>query len=140
MKKKILATVIIDIVWRITFSTLNNIKIDFLKEEIFLFSYIITETIKINKKFKLIGKKEFKYIISNLKKKTYILQKVCLTNSDQHIKIIWQAQVVALLFANVWTIISNKYNKFANVFSLNFAAQISEGMGINNYAIKLIDN
>lgn len=74
------------------------------------------KAISIIKWVELVGKKEFTVIALDTKEKTYIIYVNKLANSNLYIYFFWPAQIRALLSADVFTIILNKYREFANIF------------------------
>ena len=53
------------------------------------------------------------------------------------IHFLWEAQILALIQAQVPTKVPSKYADYADVFFFDLAMQLLENTGINKYAIKL---
>lgn len=62
-----------NVVLKILFFNFNNVKMNFIKLEIFSRTYILIEIILMIKKVKLVEKKKFKAILPDLKEENYIV-------------------------------------------------------------------
>lgn len=65
----------LDVILEMSFITLRNIKINFLKLKIFLKTYALIKIIPITKKVQLVGKKKFTVVAFYPKKKKLMLYK-----------------------------------------------------------------
>lgn len=122
------------------FFILSNVEVNFLELNIFKMTYILTEIIPITKQFKLVRKNKLTVAILDLKEKSYVIYMASFASSYPQIHSYSKVQVKALLSTNIPSIVSNKYMYFANVFLIDFIAQIPENTRINDYEIKLLDN
>ena len=86
----------------------------------------------------IINKKEFATAILNKNEETFVIYMTALNFVDSSVYPFWHAQI-ALLKVEKVTILS-KYVDYTNVFSLDFAAELSKHTGINDHFIDLIDN
>lgn len=61
-------------------------------------------------------------------------------DSDDEVQPLKRITIAYLKADEAPTKVFNKYTDFTNIFLLKLAIEFPEHMGINNYAIKLIDN
>lgn len=71
-----------NVIFKMLYLNLNNIKTNFFMLKRFEKTYIITKAIQVTKQFKLIRKKEFAVYTLNLEKKMYKIYKISLTKFD----------------------------------------------------------
>ena len=94
------------------------------------------------KRVKLVGKKEFAAIALDPKYETYIVHVASLSSTpfvafDVHSS--QRPQISGLITEEVFTNVPAKYSDFADVFSSDLTSELPEYIGINDYAIELVD-
>ena len=52
----------------------------------------------------------------------------------------WRSQISGLIVKETLTKVPNKYADLADVFSLDLVSELPKHIGINNYAIKLVNS
>ena len=130
------------------FLTLGDTNVDFSSQELYWKTYITKEAFPATKRIELVGKIEFLAAAFNPEHETYIVYVASLsstplvtspdsTSLDVHPS--WRPQISGLIAKKASTKIPDEYADFANVFSLDLASKLPKHIGINNYAIKLIN-
>lgn len=129
-----------NVVLKILFLSLTNIKVNFQKSKIFYKTITPTKSILKIKEVKVIKKKEFTTVVLNSQKEIYFVYIAMLAYSNLQIYHFWLIKVWTLLFADFLIINFNKYAAFVNVLLLNFVAQLARLTKIKNYVIKSLNN
>ena len=89
--------------------------------------------------------KEFAATALDLEYKTFIIQAMSLSfiallsSSPFNVHPFCRLQIADLIAKEAFTKDPDKYINFANVFSLDLTSKLSKYIGINNYAIKLVN-
>lgn len=139
-KNFLLAKVKPDIDLEIPFLPMSNADIDFQAQDIQQRSYIIENMLPTTRKVELIGKKEFAVAILNLDYKRFIIYIPALNiNSDTKVHPSKRAQIAHSNVNEAPTKVFSKYINFAIVFLLKLIVKLSKYIGINKYAIKLVN-
>ena len=95
----------------------------------------------ITRQVKLIGKKEFIAVVLNLKHKVFVVYVATFSiDLGDEVHPSKKAQIAYLKADKVSIKVSSKYADFVDIFSPKLAVKLLEYTGINNYAIKLVDN
>ena len=132
-----------NVIFGMLFFTLNNANVDFSKKKLWEKFYTIEKAFFTIKQVKLIGKKEFIVAALNLGHETFIIPLVFLDSpsNDQESDVYFscKAQIAALVVNETSILISTEYLDFINIFSPKLILKLFEYIGINDYAIKLID-
>lgn len=82
-----MADITIDILFRIAFLTLSNIKVNFINQKLKWRLYTITKTLITTKQVKLIEKKEFIATASDLDDETFIMYVTFLISSNLDVEV-----------------------------------------------------
>ena len=131
-----------DVILRMLFLTLSGADINFLKKKLRWRLYTIEEAFPTTKRVKLVGKKEFAATALDLGYETFVVHVTSLESPSQEgdVHPSCRAQIAALVANEAPTSILIEYSDFADVFSLELVLELSEHTGINNHAIKLVDD
>ena len=94
------------------------------------------------KQIKLIGKKKFASTALDQGYETFIVYVAFLESPSQESDVhpFCRAQIAALVVNESLTSIPIKYSDFADVFSPELASKLLKHIGINDYAIELVDD
>ena len=91
------------------------------------------------------GKKEYAAAALNPEHETYIVY-IGSVNSDALLSFFpldvhpsWRPQISGLIAKEASTKVPVKYSNFMNIFSPDLASELSKHIGINDYAIKLVN-
>ena len=140
----LVANVSPDVVLGMPFLTLSGADVDFPKRELRWRSYTIEEALPTTKQVELVGKKEFAAVALDPGHETFVVHVAFLESpsntqkGDVHPS--RRAQIAALVANEASTSISTEYSDFADVFSPKLASELPEYTGINDHAIKLVDD
>ena len=140
----LVANVSPDVVFEMPFLTLSGADVNFPKKELWWKSYTIEKAFPTTKRVELVGKKEFEAAALDPGYDIFVVYVASLESpsntqeGDVHPS--RRAQIAALVANKALTSISTKYSDFADVFSLELASKLPEHTGINNNAIKLVDD
>lgn len=129
------------IVLEMLFLFLSNIDIKFAKlEKLTWRLYIAIKALLTTISVEFINKRDILAIALDENAKTFIIHiATLLTALTIQIYLLCQAQVKLLLVNKITIKVLFKYLNFADVFTFDFAIELSENININEYAIKLID-
>lgn len=104
-------------------------------------SYITIETLSISKKVELIEKRDFTSEILNENAKMFIVYiATLLTALAIQVYSTCQVLIDLLLLNKAPTKFLFKYSDYNNIFSISLAIELPENIGINKYAIELVQN
>ncbi len=137
----LLADVRLDIVLGIPFLTMSNADVDFQAWDLQWRSYTTGEVLPTTRRVELIEKKEFAVAALDPEHEAFVVHITVLSvDSDNKVHPSKGAQIAHLKANKATTKVSSKYADFADVFSPKLAAELLEHIGINNHAIKLVDD
>ena len=131
-----------DVVLRMPFLTLSGANVNFPKRELWWRSYTIEEAFPTTKQVELVGKKEFAAAFLDPGHETFVVHVASLESPSQEgdVHPSRRAQIAALVANEAPTSIPTEYSDFADVFSPELASELPEYTGINDHAIKLVDD
>ena len=133
------------IVFGMPFLTLSGANIDFLGWELRWKTYTPKETLPTIRRVELVGQKKFSAAALDPEHETYVVyiksvsSDALPSSSPLNIHPSWRPQISGLIAKEALTKIVAKYLAFADVFSLDLAFKLPKHIGINNYAIELVD-
>lgn len=137
----LLADISIDIAFKISFFTLNNIVVNFNNQELKWSLYITAKALFTIKQIEMVGRKEFVVIVLNLENDIFVVYILSLTISDMSkIHPFCRAQIASLQVEGTLTTVFPEYLNFLYVFSLKLVAEFLEYTKINNHVINLFDD
>ena len=140
----LVANVSPDMVFGIPFLTLSGADVNFSKKKLQWRSYTIEEALPTTKRVELIGKNEFAAAALDPGYETFVIHIAFLKSlsniQKDNIHPSSRAQIAALVANKAHISISTDYSDFADVFSPKLASKLLEHTGINDHAIKLVDN
>ena len=124
------------------FFTLSDADVDFLKRELRWRSFTIEEALPTTKQVELVGKKEFAAAALDPEHETFVIHVAFLETSSQEgdVYLSCRAQIAALVANEAPTSISTEYSDFVDIFFSELASELLEHNGINDHAIKLVDD
>lgn len=128
-----------DIVFGISFFTLNNVKINCNNWKPRKKSYTISKALLITRWVKLVGKKEFATIAFYLDDKIFIVYVAFFISLDP-IYHFYNTQIPFLKADKTFSVIPIEHTDFVDIFSLILTTKLLEYIKINNYIINLLDN
>ena len=137
----LLANIKLEIVFKMSFLTMSNADVNFQAQNLQWRSYITRDVLPTTRQFELIEKKEFTAATLDPEHKAFVVHIVALNvdlGDEMHPSI--KAQVAYLKVNEAPTKVASKYADFADVFSPKLATELPKHMGINDYAIELVDN
>ncbi len=88
----------------------------------------------------LIDKRELVKFVLDENSETFIIYVSALKATENSIHPFWAAQIATLQWDKAPTEISAKYSDYADVFSSDLVMKLPENTGMNEHAIKLIDD
>ena len=140
----LIANVSPDVAFGMLFLILSCVDVDFRKKKLWWRSYTIEKAFSTIKRVELVGKKEFAVAAFDLRHKTFVGYIASLKNPSytQESKVypFCRVQIAALVANEALTSISTKFSDFADVFFSDLTSELLEYTGINNHAIKLVDD
>ncbi len=137
----LLADVSPDIVLRMPFLTMSNADVDFQAWHLQWRSYITGEVFPTTRQVELIGKKVFAAPALNLEHEAFVVHVATLNvDSGDEVHPFTTAQIAHLKADQAPTKVPSEYTDFADVFSPKLAVELPEHTGINDRAIKLVDD
>ena len=138
----LVANVSPDVVLGMPFLTLSGADVDFPKRKLRWRSYTIEEALSTTKRVELVGKKEFAAAALDPGHETFVVHVASLESSSQegNVHLSCRAQIATLVANKAPTLIPTEYSDFADVFSPELASELLEYTGINDHAIKLVDD
>ena len=143
-KAFLVANVSPNMVLGMRFFTLNGADVDFPKRELWWWSYTIKKAFPTTKRVELVGKEEFAAAILDPGYETFIVHVASLesfsSTQEDDVHLSRRAQIAPLVANEAPTSIPTKYSDFADVFSPELASELPKYTGINDHAIKLVDN
>ena len=124
------------------FVILSDADVDFLKRKLWWRSYTIEKALPTTKQIELVRKKEFAAAAFNLRHETFIVHVAILESFSQknNNHLFCRAQIAVIVANEAPISLPIKYSDFADVFFPELASGFHELTGINDYAIKLVDN
>ncbi len=137
----LLADVKPDIVLRIPFLTMSNADVDFQAWDLQWRYYITGDVLPTTRRVELIGKKEFATAVLDPEHKAFVVHVVALSvDLADEVHPSKRAQIAHLKADETSTEVPRKYTDFTDVFSSKLAIELSEHTGINDHAIKLVND
>ena len=140
----LVANVSPDVVFGMLFLTLSGADVNFPKKELWWRSYTIEKVLSTTKRVELVRKKVFAAAILDPGYETFVVHIASLeslsSTQEGDVHPSYRAQIAALVANKASTWIPTEYSDFADVFSPELASELSENTGINNHAIKLVDD
>ncbi len=137
----LLADVKPDIVLGMPFLIMSNADVKFQTRNLQQRSYTIGDVLPTTRQVKLIGKKEFAATALDPEHKVFAVYIATLSvDSGDEVYPSRRTQIAHLKADEAPTKVPSKYADFANIFSPKLAAELTEHAGINNHAIKLVDD
>lgn len=133
----LLANFRIDVILKILFFTLNNIKIYLYDRNLDGDYTLLLRPFQLPDNLELIEKKEFVAMTLDKKNETFVIY-VAFFSSDSGVYLFCRAQIVLLKVNKTLILILIKYVNFAGVFSLDLAIELLWYTEINNHIINLI--
>ena len=130
-----------EVILGMLFLKLSNADMSFSKETLAWRTYITNEALPIIEQVQIINKKNFVIAALDANSEMFIVhvviqeQEKILVHSKRQAQI--KAQVGALLFNKALIEVSAEYSDYSNIFSTEYAAELSENTGINEHIIKL---
>ena len=143
-----MANVSSEVVFGMFFLTLSGVNIDFLGRELRWRTYTTKKARPTNKHVELVDKKEFATAVLDLESEIFVVYVASISSItllsfsllELHVYLFRKPQVFGLIIKEAPIKIFTKYSDFADIFSPDLASKLSKHTGINDYAIKLIDN
>ena len=132
----LVANVSLEIVLRMLFLTLSSANINFLGLELWWRTYTTEKAFLTTRHVELVGKKEFAAIALDPEYETFVLYVASLNSTPLNVR----PQISGLIAEEAPTKIFAKYLDFADIFLPDLASELPEHNGINNHAIKLVDD
>ena len=144
----LMANVSPEIIFRMLFLTLSGADVDFSGRELRWRTYTTKKVLPTTRRIELVGKKKFVTAALNPEYETYVFHVASLsftpltfpgsTLLDAYPS--QRPQISGLIAKKAPTKAPAKYSDFADVFSPDLASGLPKYTGINNHAIKLVDN
>ncbi len=137
----LLADVSLDIVFGIPFLTMTNADVNFQAQDLQWRSYTTGELLPSTRQVELIGKKKFAAAVLDPEHKAFVgyIAVLCV-DSDDEVHPSRRAQSAHLKADEAPTEVPKEYAGFVDVFSPKLAVELPEYTGINDHAIKLVDD
>ena len=139
-----MANVSLNVVLKMLLFILSSANINFLKRELWWRSYTIEEVFSTIKQVKLVRKKEFVAAAFDSGHEAFVVYVASLespsNNQKYNLHLSCKAQIAALIANKAPTSIPTEYSDFVNIFFLKLASKLLEHTGINDPAIKLVEN
>ncbi len=130
-----------NIVLGMLFITMSNADIDFQAQDLQWRSYTIGDVLPTTRQVELIGKKEFVATALDPEHEAIVVHVATLSvDLGDEIHPLRSVQIAYLKADEAPTKVPNKYANFADVFSPKLAAELPEHIGINDYAIELLND
>ncbi len=137
----LLADVKPNIVFKMPFLTISNVDVDFQARDLQWRCYTTGDVLSTTKQVELIGKKEFAVAALVPEYKAFIVHVAALSvDSGDEMHLSRRAQIANLKVDEAPSKVLGEYTDFADVFSPKLAAKLSEHTGINDHAIKLVND
>ena len=139
----LVANVSPEIVLGISFLTLSSADIDFLVQKLRWRTYTAKKAFPTIRRVKLVGKKEFAAAAVDLKYEIFVVHITSLNSTPLvafNVYLFWRPQISGLIDKKVPIKVSVKYSDFVDIFSLDLASELPEHTGINDHAIKLVND
>ena len=102
-------------------------------------SWTTAKALPTTKRVKLINKKEFAKAALDKNFETFVVYVASLSSTPLNVHPSQRPQISVLIVEEALTKVLDEYADFADVFSPDLAAKLSEHTGINDYAIELVD-
>ncbi len=137
----LLANVKPEIVLGMLFLTMSNADVDFQARNLQWRSYTTGDILPTTRRVELIEKKEFAAAALNPEHEAFVVHIAALSiDPGDEVHPLRRAQIVHLKADEAPTKVLSKYADFADVFSTKLAIELPMHMGINDHAIKFVDN
>ncbi len=137
----LLSDVSLDILLGIPFLIMSNADVDFQARDLQWRSYTTGEVLPTTRRVELIRKKEFAVAACDPKHEAFVVHIAALSvDLGDEVHLSRSAQIAHLKADEAPTEVPSKYADFADVFSPKLAAELPEYTGINDYAIKLVND
>ena len=130
-----------EIILGMPFLKFNNSDVLFDEKTLTWKTYITNKALSTTEQVQIIDKKDFVIVALDANSKIFVIY-MAIREQEKipvHFKKQAQikAQVGALLFNKAFTKIPAEYSDYSNVFSAEYAVELPENTGMNEYAIKL---
>ena len=128
------------------FVTLSNVDVDFLDQKPRRGIYTTEKALPTTRYVELIDKKEFTAATLDPENETFVVHVASLNSiaspksSLLNFHPFHRSQIAGLIDKKASTKVLKKYVDFVNILSLDLTSELSEHIGINDYAIELIIN
>ncbi len=137
----LLANVRADIVLGMPFLIMGNADVDFQAWDLQWRSYITEEVLPTTRRVELIWRKKFVAAALDQEHEAFVVHAAALSvDSGDEVHPSRRAQIAQLKADKAFTKVPRKYADFVDVFSPKLAAKLPKHTGINDHAIKLVDN
>ncbi len=137
----LLADVSPDIVLGMPFLTMSHVDVNFQARNLQWRSYTTGEVLPTTRQVELIGKKEFAGAALDPEYEAFVVHVAALcVDSGNELHLSRRAQIAHLKADEAPTEVPSEYTDFADVFSPKLVVELPEHTGINDYAIKLVDD
>ncbi len=133
----LLANTSMEVVLEMLFLALSNADSQFGAEKLTWRSYTTAKALPTTSRVELINKREFAKVALDENSETFVVHVATLKAMTIHPS--QAAQIATLQWHKALTKIPAKYSDYADVFSLDLAMELSENIGMNEYAIELIE-
>ena len=133
-----------DMVLRMLLITLSDADVDFLMKKLRWKFYTIKKALPTIKWVKLVGKKEFAAAALDPGHEIFVVHVASLESpsntQEGDVHLFRKVQIAALVANEAPTSIPTEYFDFTSVFSPELATKLFEDIGINDHAIKLVND
>ena len=136
-KTFLLADTSMEVVLGMPFLTLSDVDIHFIEKKLEWRKYSIAQTLITIQRFELIDKKEFAATVIDENAETFMVYVATLSTPMMPVYLSHWAQIRLLIAEKTPTRVLSKYSDYADVFLFDFAIELSENTGMNEYAIEL---
>ena len=144
----LVANISLEVVLKMLFLTLSGANVDFLGWELWWKTDITKEALPTTRRIELVGKKKFAAAPLDLESEIFVVHVASLSSNalpssfplELDIYPFRRPQVFGLIAKKAPTKVPAKYLDFVDVFFPNLASKLPEHTGINNHAIKLVND
>ena len=135
-KTFLVANTSLEVVLRMLFLTLSDADIDFPDQKLRWRTYTTEKAFPTTRYVELVRKKEFAVAALDPKYKTFVIHVAFFSSILLDVR----PQISGLIVEEISTKASIKYSDFVDIFSPDLASKLPKYTGINDHAIKLVDN
>ena len=138
-KTFLLANIGLEVILGMLFLTLSKANVRFAEQEFVWKIFTAAEALPTTKKVEIIDKKKFAAAALNTDNKTFVVHVAALAEpTTMPIFSSCPSQIASLMSEKTEILI--KYSNFPNIFSSDFAVELTEYIGINDHPINLLNN